>query len=39
VIVQSAMGFDQVIRFTSYEYDVVPPSAFELPPAIKALIK
>jgi len=39
VIVQSAMGFDQVIRFTSYEYDVVPPSAFDLPPAIKALIK
>jgi hypothetical protein len=39
VIVQSAMGFDQVIRFTSYEYDVVPPAAFDLPPAIKALIK
>jgi hypothetical protein len=39
VMVQTAMGFDQVIRITSYEYDVVPPSAFELPPAIKALIK
>ena len=39
VLVQSAMGFDQVIRITSYEYDVVPASAFELPPAIKALIK
>jgi hypothetical protein len=39
VMVQSAMGFDQVIRITSYEYDVVPPSAFDLPPAIKALIK
>lgn len=39
VMVQNAMGFDQVIRLTSYEYDVVPPSAFELPPAIKALIK
>jgi len=39
VIVQTAMGFDQVIRLTSYEYDVVPPSAFDLPPAIKALIK
>lgn len=39
VLVQSAMGFDQVIRITSYEYDVVPPAAFDLPPAIKALIK
>lgn len=39
VLVQSAMGFDQVIRITSYEYNVVPDSAFELPPAIKALIK
>jgi hypothetical protein len=39
VMVQSAMGFDQVLRITSYEYDVVPASAFELPPAIKALIK
>jgi len=39
VMVQSAMGFDQVIRLTSYEYDVVPASAFDLPPAIKALIK
>lgn len=39
VMVQSAMGFDQVIRITSYEYDVVPASAFDLPPAIKALIK
>jgi len=39
VMVQSAMGFEQVIRLTSYEYDVVPPSAFDLPPAIKALIK
>lgn len=39
VLVQTAMGFDQVIRITSYEYDVVPAAAFELPPAIKALIK
>jgi hypothetical protein len=39
VMVQSAMGFDQVIRITSYEYNVVPPEAFDLPPAIKALIK
>jgi outer membrane lipoprotein-sorting protein len=39
VMVQNAMGFDQVIRMTSFEYDVVPASAWELPPAIKALIK
>ncbi|MBP8273737.1 MAG: hypothetical protein KAY59_04865 [Acidobacteria bacterium] len=38
-IVQSAMGFDQIVRVTSYEYDVVPMSAFEPPAAIKALIK
>lgn len=39
VMVQNAMGFEQVIRITSYEFDVVPPAAFDLPPAIKALIK
>lgn len=39
VIVESAMGFETVIRVTSYEYDVVPPAAFDWPPAIKALIK
>jgi hypothetical protein len=39
VMVQSAMGFEQVIRITSYEFDVVPPAACDLPPAIKALIK
>ena len=38
-MVQSAMGFEQIIRVTSYEYDVVAASAFDLPPAIKALIK
>ena len=38
-IVQTAMGFDQVIRMTSFEYDVVEPAAFEPPPAVKALIK
>jgi hypothetical protein len=38
-MVQAAMGFEQIIRVTSYEYDVVPASAFDLPPAIKALIK
>lgn len=38
-IVQSAMGMDQVIRITSYEYNAVPPAAFEPPPAVKAMIK
>jgi hypothetical protein len=38
-IVQTAMGFDQVIRITSIEYDTVPASAFEPPAAVKALIK
>jgi hypothetical protein len=38
-IVQSAMGFDQIVRVTSYEYDTVPMSAFDPPAAIKALIK
>lgn len=38
-MVQSAMGIDQIVRLTSYEYDVVPASAFDLPPAVKALIK
>ena len=38
-MVQTAMGFDQVVRVTAVEYDTVPPSAFDLPPAVKALIK
>jgi hypothetical protein len=38
-MVQAAMGFEQVIRITSYEYNNVPASAFEPPPAVKALIK
>lgn len=38
-IVQTAMGFDQVIHMTSFEYDVVPASAFDPPPSVKALIK
>lgn len=35
----STMGVDQVLTVTSVEYDKVDPSAFEPPPAIKALIK
>jgi hypothetical protein len=32
-------GVDQVITITSIEYDSVPPSTFDLPPGIKALLK
>ena len=38
-LVQTAMGFDQIVRITSVEFDTVPASAFEPPPAVKALIK
>lgn len=38
-ITQSAMGVEQVLTFTAFEYDTVPPAAFEPPAAIKALIK
>ena len=38
-MVQTAMGIEQIVRISSYEYDVVTASAFELPPAVKALIK
>lgn len=38
-VVQTALGFDQVIRMTSIEFDNVPMSAFDPPPAVKALIK
>jgi len=34
-----AMGMEQVITLDTLEYDNVQPSAFEPPPAIKALIK
>jgi hypothetical protein len=32
-------GLQQVITITSMDYDNVPPSIFELPPGIKALLK
>jgi hypothetical protein len=38
-LIQRALGLEQVLTFTSYEFDAVPSSAFDLPPAIKALIK
>jgi len=33
------MNVEQVIKFTSVEFDNVPPSTFDLPAQIKALIK
>ena len=38
-VVQSLLGIEQVVTFTSYEFDTVPASAFALPAVIKALIK
>jgi hypothetical protein len=36
---QKMMGIEQVLTFTSFEYDVVDPAVFEMPAAVKALIK
>ena len=36
---QTAMGATQVLTFTSVEFDTVSPAVFELPAAIKALVK
>ncbi len=36
---QATMGVQQVLTLTTVEFDKVPPSAFEPPPAIKALLK
>ena len=36
---QKVMGIEQIMSFTSIEYDVVEPTAFEIPAAVKALIK
>jgi hypothetical protein len=38
-ISQSVLGIEQVVTFTSYEFNVVPPNTFDVPPVIKALIK
>ena len=38
-VVSHIGGLDQVITISSIEYDRVPPSVFELPPGIKALLK
>ena len=33
------MGIEQMVNVSTYEFDAVPADAFDLPPAIKALIK
>ena len=38
-LVQRALGLEQVLTFSAYEFDTVPASAFDLPAPIKALIK
>ena len=39
VHVTRILGFEQVVTFVAYEFDTVPANTFDLPPAIKALIK
>ena len=39
VLVQKALGFEQVVTLSSYEFNTVPPETFAVPPRIKALIK
>jgi len=38
-MVQKGLGIEQIIEFTQVTFDDVAPETFELPPAIKALIK
>jgi hypothetical protein len=38
-MVQKGLGIEQIIEFKSVTFDDVPPETFDLPPAIKALIK
>ena len=37
--VQRILGIEQVVTFTSYEFNVVPGGAFDLPAVIKAIAK
>lgn len=37
--VQTAMGQEQVLTLTDFTFDAVPPTAFERPAAIQALVK
>jgi len=38
-VVQRILGQEQILTFTLYEFNSVPATLFDLPPAIKALIK
>jgi hypothetical protein len=38
-VVQRSIGLVQTLRWESFEYDVVPASAFDLPAPIKALVR
>ena len=38
-LVQSSMGQEQVVTITAIEYDNVPDSVFEAPPAVKAILE
>ena len=38
-IKQKMMGVEQIMTFTSVEHDMVEPTAFDMPAAVKALIK
>lgn len=38
-LVNQALGIEQVLRITAFDYDNVPDSTFALPPAIQALVK
>ena len=38
-VVQRILGQEQIFSFTTYEFNTVPASTFELPPPIKALVK
>jgi hypothetical protein len=37
--VTEVLGLEQVVTFTSYEFDVLPSNAFDLPAVINALLK
>jgi hypothetical protein len=37
--VQRILGIEQVVTFTSYEFNVVPANTFDLPAVIKVLVK
>lgn len=39
MLVQKMLFMEQVLHIASVDYDVVPPDAFAMPPAVRALIK